>query len=381
MADNFEDRKVHSTDIVNGLARKDIFDSKGLLLVKKDSRVSEAHYARMREEGLVYDETNNASKTPKSFDINYVSANSFHGRLEKQIVNFAKLQQKIVNEASVSFKPEFDALVKEFTELCEKNINQTLGELFLNEIKKYSFIKPLYITASLIELIKRFNEYSSDNPINEQTKIGLIQAALTYNIGLIQCNRDIYETNSKLTIKQKKELRKNYPTQSITTILKMGITDAITLDAIKNHNIVAEKPSFEALLLRTPFIYAGIALPENKSIVANSLYNPCKEFTKLFAEKKLDPILGGLFLKINGIAPIGSILNFESREKGVVIKGPNKDNITSSMVRIITNKSAVQLRRPGEKFYLHQTKMVQKGLSDHHQFAWSKFAPFATWER
>ncbi len=381
MTDNFDDRKVHSTDIVNGIARKDIYDSKGLLLVKKDARISEAHYARMREEGLVYEENSKSSKTPKSFDINYVSSNSFHRRLEKQISFFAKLQDKILNEAAITLKSELDTLIQEFSILCEENIHQTLGELFLSEKKKYHYIKPLYVTASLIELIKRFNEYTQEKKISKETKISLIQAALTYNIGMIQSNKNIYTNHSKLTIEEKKQLRANYPTQSITTILKIGITDSITLDAIKNHNIVSENPSFEALLLRTPFIYAGIAMPENQNIVANNLYNPCREFTKLFSEKKLDPILGGLFLKINGIAPIGSILNFETREKGVVIKGPNKENISSSMIRIITNKSGVQLRRPGEKFYLHQTKMVQKGLSDHHQFAWSKFAPFVTWER
>ncbi len=380
MAEFTDDRKVHSTDIVNGLARNDIFDSKGILLVKKGSRISEAHYARMREEGLVQEDKSKSQKK-NNFDINYVSSKSLHGRLDKQVIKYSQLQAKMVSEANMSLKADLDQLIIDFNALCEENIHQVLGELFLSEIKKYHYIKPLYIAASVIELIKRFNQYSPDKPISEETKKSILQAALIYNIGLIQSNKNIYNDNLKLSIEEKKELRKNYPIQSIATALKIGVADAVTLDAIKNHNTAAEDISFEALILRTPFIYAGISLPENKAILENNMFNPCKEFTKLYAEKKLDPVLGGLFLKINGIAPIGSILNFETREKGVVIKGPNSDNVISSLVRIITNKSAVQLRRPGERFYLHQTKMVQKGLSDHHQFAWGKFAPFVTWER
>lgn len=375
-----DDRKVHSTDIVNGLARKDILDSKGILLVKKGTRISEAHYARMREEGLVQDDKSK-SKNQNNFDINFVSSKSLHGRLEKVVVRYAQLQTKMVEEANASLKSELESIISDFSDLCDENIHQILGELFLSEIKKYHFIKPLYIAASITELIKRYNSYAPDKQVTAETKQSILQAALLYNTGLIQSNKNIYDDNLKLSVEEKQELRKNYPTQSIATALKMGVADPITLDAIKNHNTVADDVSFEALVLRTPFIYAGIALPENKEILANNMFNPCKVFTRLFAEKKLDPVIGGLFLKINGIAPIGSILNFESREKGVVIKGPNSENVTSSLVRIITNKSSVQLRKPGERFYLHQTKMVQKGLSDHHQFAWGKFAPFVTWER
>ncbi len=376
-----DDRKVHSTDIVNGLARKDIFDSKGTLLVKEGSRISEAHYERMRAEGLVQ-EDKSKSKQQNNFDINFVSSKSLHGRIDKLIVKYAQLQSKMIADANMTLKKELDDIIINFSELCDEDINQVLGELFLSEIKKYHFIKPLYIAASITELIKRFNDYLPDKAITSEIKISLLQAALIYNLGLIQSNKNIYDDNLKLTVEEKKELRKNYPIQSIAAALKMGVADKVTLDAIKNHNTASlENTSFEALILRTPFIYAGISMPENKALSNNNLFNPCRVFTKLFSEKKLDPILGGLFLKINGIAPIGSILNFESREKGVVIKGPNKDNVTSSLIRLITNKSAVQMRRPGERFYLHQTKMVQKGLSDHHQFAWVKFAPFVTWER
>ena len=53
----------------------------------------------------------------------------------------------------------------------------------------------------------------------------------------------------------------------------------------------------------------------------------------------MDPVYGGLFLKINGLAPIGAILNYKSREKAVVIKGPVDDDISASTVRMLTNQN------------------------------------------
>jgi len=122
-------------------------------------------------------------------------------------------------------------------------------------------------------------------------------------------------------------------------------------------------------------------MPQFTGIKSRGMLNPCREFAQMFAQKKLDPVLGGLFLKINGLAPVGSIMLFDSREKAMVIAGPDGDNISSSKLRLLTNRSGLQLGRPGETFYLHKTALIQKGLTDHHSFAWSKFAPFTMWER
>lgn len=209
MVELTDDRKVHSTDIVNGLARKDIYDSKGTLLVKEGSRISEAHYARMREEGLVQEDKSKSSGNQNNFDINYVSSKSLHGRLEKQVVKYSQLQSQIITDANMSLKDELDAIINAFSDLCDENIDQVLGELFLSEIKKYHFIKPLYIAASITELIKRFNAYAPDKVITKEVKHSLLQAALIYNIGLIQSNKNIYDDNEKLSIDEKQELRKN----------------------------------------------------------------------------------------------------------------------------------------------------------------------------
>ncbi len=379
--DFFEERKVKSNDIVNGLARKDIYDSKGLLLVKKGSRIGEVHFKRMREEGLVQEESHKKEETSSIKGINYVNPNSVHGKLDVLIAGYAKLQKKFIAEPGPKEKDELKQLEKVLIQLCDENIFQVLGELHIAEINNYNYIKPLYIAASLIELINRYNQYKKQPVIDDNKKINLIEAALLYSIGLLQLQKNISENKHILSPEEKQALRKNYPAQSIATMKKMGFTNPDCIEAVKNHNVAVSNPSFEALLLRTPFIYSGIAMPQFGRKGSDSMLNPCREFAQMFTEKKLDPVLGGLFLKINGLAPIGSILLFDSREKAMVVAGPDKDNISSSKLRFLTNKAGLQLNRPGDTFYLHKTSLVQKGLADHHSFAWSKFAPFTMWER
>ncbi len=382
MANNtFEERKIKSNDIVNGLARKDLFDSNGVLLVKKGSRVKEAHFKRMREEGLIQEEVNKKDKSYINQGINYVNPNSVHGKLDQLISALAKLQKKIIVEADNRDKDELDRIINILFDICDENIFQVLGELYISEMANYNQVRPLYIAASLIELINRYNQYEQKQLINDSKTKNLVDAALLHNIGLIQQKNNNAKDRRVISPEERAILRKNYPEQSIQVMNKMGISNSVSIEAVKNHNMVNSNPSLEALLLRTPFIYADIALSRFPKSAANIIINPCKEFAKLFSEKKLDPVLGGLFLKINGLVPVGAILIFETLEKAMVVTGPDNDNILSSKLRFLTNRSGLQLGRPGEVFYLHKTSLVQKGLVDHHSFAWSKFAPFTMWER
>ncbi len=379
----FDQRKVKSNDIVNGLARRDIFDSKGTLLVKEGTRISEVHYQRMREEGLIQEDLHKKSDQGNKLDINFVSSHSLHGRLDNIILKFMHLQKNLIEatRSDEQFRQQLDDIITRLLELCDENIFQVLGELYLADLSNYNFIKPLYVSASLTELIKRYNDYKPEDSIDAKKRHHLLYAALLYNIGLLKLERNIYSESRQLSPEEKQVLRVNYPTESIRLLKLAGIEDGLTVEVVKQHNVAASNPSFAALLLRTPFIYSGIAMPQFIHRNQQNLCNPCREFAIMFTKKKLDPILGGLFLKINGLVPVGSIMQFDSREKAIVIEGPGSDNISSSRLRILTNKTGMQLSRPGDTFFLHKTLLKQKGLADHHQFAWNKFAPFVMWER
>jgi hypothetical protein len=375
------DRKLKSNDIVNGIARVDIFDNKGVLLVKKGSRIRELHYQRMREEGLIQQEKDDSKPIPNKLNINYSAPDSVHSRLGRLISSFSSLQKRIVDSPEAEMQEELRYLCDYLSQLCDENIYQVLGELYLAEARFYCYTKPLYIAASLNELVKRYNQYHSEQQISPQKTHHLMQAALLHNLGLLSDQQQVYGSDLSLTTEQRIEIRRKYPQASVDMAQKIGITENDVLMAISQHNIESENPLFEAQLLRMPFVYAGIAMREQMSLDNMEIINPTREFARLFAENKLDPILGGLFLKINGLAPVGAILQFDSYEKALIISGPGEGSIASSQLRLITNRSGVQLARPGDRFRLDRTELVQKGMNNHHQFAWNKFSPFAAWEK
>lgn len=375
------DRKLKSNDIVNGVARVDIFDTKGLLLIKKGSQVREIHYQRMRDDGLIKDQDESSQHGIKKQDINYSPPGSIHSRLGHLVSAFFSLQKSIIQRPAPVLIEELDYIAQHLKQLCDENIYQVLGELFLSDARQQAYIKPVYIAASLVELIKRFNEYDAQNAIDNDRSLSLIKAALLHNLGLLTERYNVYENKQKLDAVQLSELRHNYPSVTVSLIEKLDINDNVMTNAINGHTVENENPSFEASLLRTPFIYAGIAMKERTPDNDYQILNASREFAWMFSEKKLDPVLGGLFLKINGLAPVGSIMLFNTREKAVILSGPPEGNISASTLRLITNRSGVQLFRPGEKFRLNKTKLVQKGLNDHHQFAWNKFLPFVAWEK
>lgn len=375
------ERKFKSNDIVNGLARVDIFDGHGVLLVKKGSRIREVHYQRMREEGLIQNQEVDSKRNSNAQSIHFSAPNSIHSRLHKLVNIFLDFQKSIITEPQEELTQDLDYVANALKKLCDENIFQVLGELFLSDARSYFYIKPLYIAASLNELVKRYNQYFPDKLISAETNINLVKAALMHNLGLVISQQSVYNNQKKFTQDQRSEIRRNYPAASARMAEKIGITEADILQTILQHNIETRQSTLGAQLLRMPFVYAGIAMRESMINGAMDIINPSREFARLFSENKLDPILGGLFLKINGLAPVGSILLFDSREKAVIVAGPDEINIASSTLRIIANSSGVQTGRPGEKFRLDKTSLKQKGMSDHHQFAWNKFSPFAAWEK
>ncbi len=306
---------------------------------------------------------------------------SVHERLGELCINFHQLQDELLQQASAEQGVKLRELATLLITLSLGQLDQVLGELFLAEHSNYNFSKPLYVAASLVELIRRNNLYADAASIDDDKREQLVLAAMGYNLGLLAYEKQVYESHEEFSADEKHQLREHYPQQSGDILKSAGLDQAVIQDVVRNHNVVSDNPSKDALLMRTPFIYAGIAIPQNLAAAKRSIDNPSREFARMFANQELDPVYGGLYLKINGLAPIGSILNLESNEKTVVVKGPQDDNISSSTVRMLTNHNGVQLMRPGEHYRLNKTPTRHRGLADHHHFAWTNFSPHTMWEK
>ena len=305
---------------------------------------------------------------------------SVHSRISDLSTEFHTLQNEILRETETEQGDRLRQVAEKIILLSESNRDQVLGELFLADVWNYNYSKPLYIAASLVALIDRCRNHDQAPSIEDDKREQLVLAALGFNLGLIEYEKQVYESQEEFSFEEKMKLREHYPQQSAEKLKAIGLDQAVVQDAVRNHNVACDNPSQDALLLRTPFIYAGIAMPHSADSPQQSMNNPSREFAQMYANQELDPVYGGLFLKINGIAPVGAIINLESCEKVMVIQGPEEDDISSSQVRMLTNRNGVQLARPGQIFRFNETPSKHRGLADHHQFAWSQFSPGAMWD-
>lgn len=203
------DRKFKSNDIVNGHARVDIFDGHGVLLVKKGSPIREVHYQRMRDDGLIQKQEKDSRRNPNTQSIHYSAPDSIHSRLNKLIIIFLDFQKRIIKQPQPELRQDLSYVANSLKKLCEENIFQVLGELFLSDAHFYSYIKPLYIAASLNGLVKRYNQYYPEQLIPAEKNSKLMQAALMHNLGLLICQHQVYNS-------RKNSLR--------ISVLKFGVT-------------------------------------------------------------------------------------------------------------------------------------------------------------
>ena len=310
-----------------------------------------------------------------------LNSSSLHERLLDLGIHFHHLQDELLEQPGSAQGDKLATVAVTLISLCEERIDQVLGELFLSEYSNYRFTKPLYVAASLVELIRRYSNHDPSAAIDADKREQMVIAALGYNLGLLAYEKQVYASEKEFSPEEKKQLRALYPQQSANMLRAAGLDQPLIQDILRHHNVASNNPSQDALMMRTPFIYAGIAMPQDLGLASHSIDNPSREFAKMYAKRELDPVFGGLFLKINGLAPIGSIVKLESNEKAMVLNGPQDEDITSSTVRMLANRNGVQLMRPGEFYPLNKTPTGHRGLADHHHFAWTHFSPHVMWEK
>jgi len=311
---------------------------------------------------------------------NHDNSTALHQRLGDLSTEFHQLQDEFLDQPEAARGENLEAVADGLMSLCEERVEQVIGELFLSEHSNYNFTKPLYVAASLLELIRRLADHDASAAVDDDRRRQMVIAALGHNLGLLDYERQVYAGDRDFTLDEKKELRAHYPQRSAEILKAAGLDSPVIQDVARNHNLASDDPSKDALLMRIPFIYAGIAMPQKLSQASQAIENPSREFTKMFTRRELDPVYGGLFLKINGLAPIGSIIKLESNEKVMVLAGPAEEDIASSQVRMLANRNGVQLKRPGEFYRLNETPSRHRGLADHHHFAWTSFSPHVMWE-
>jgi hypothetical protein len=135
---------------------------------------------------------------------------TIHERLGDLCIAFHQLQDELLSQADAEKGARLQQLATLLIVLSREHSDQVLGELFLSEHSNYNFTKPLYIAASLVELIQRYNRYAADAAIDDH-RLEEMVIALGHNLGLLAYEKRVYESQEEFSVEEKRQLREHYP--------------------------------------------------------------------------------------------------------------------------------------------------------------------------
>ena len=158
------------------------------------------------------------------------------------IASFNQLQSQLVASRARSRARTFENWRSELILLCEEQSTRYSASCSCRRHSNYNFTKPLYVAASLVELIRRYNDYSA-TPIDDGKKLQMIIAALGFNLGLLAYEKQVYESHEEFSPEEKRELREHYPQQSADMLKAAGLDQAVMQDVVRNHNVASDNPS------------------------------------------------------------------------------------------------------------------------------------------
>ena len=324
----------------------DVFDRKGRLLLRKgmalqsDKQVSKVlSYAAYRmleaEEEAIKEPEKNEVLSP--FD-----------NIDKTVNDIARVYLTIlknVASGSAKIQEQIYCLSQNLVELCEYDVDATLGALHLEKKFQYSILHPVN-TAILANIMTEQLKYDS------KKRISIISAALTANIGMFELQQKLIKQQEPLTEKQQETINK-HPVNSAVLLKHWGVTDRLWLEVVLQHHEQKDGSGYPRRLSHEKFIQeariVGIA-DRYHALLSPRGYRrgllPTEALSRLFKErgKEVDEELTLMFVREVGIYPPGSVVKLKNGDTAIVTRrGEDK---MKPMVKSILNQQGVLLPVP-----------------------------------
>lgn len=184
----------------------------------------------------------------------------------------------------------------------------------------------------------------------EERRRSIVCAALTMNLGMFDLQQRLQRQASPLTPPQQAQID-GHPDVACEALKKIGVTDAIWLDAVAQHHEMpggkgyphhVGTPAEEAQLLRlmdTFFARASIRADRHP-------LPPAQIIRALFVEDGQGPYgtLVASLVKFLGLYPPGSFIKLANGETGVVFRAG--ENTNTPIVASVTTASGIPLMQP-----------------------------------
>lgn len=217
------------------------------------------------------------------------------------------------------FRSRVEDIALTVQEACTHDTDAALANLHLDYDNSYAVVHHMQ-AALLCELIGK------STGVKEESRLTLIKAALTHDIGLIDI-QDMLDRQTTPLVSEQKDRIASHPLDSARILSELGITDPVWLDAVRHHHerldgsgypdhIAEDAVRIPTRILAIADIYSAMVRdrPYRKAMVSK------EAMRNLLLEQgnKTDQRLIQMMIKEIGVFPPGAIVKLVNGEIGVV---------------------------------------------------------------
>lgn len=345
-------KAINSSDIQVGKPLDwDIYDRNGRLLLKRGMSVQSAKQLtkimaygaqRILEDQDQQQEGEEAEKSDALSPFDNIA------KAVKEIAAvYATILKHVANKDS-NIQTRILSLASYLIELCEYDLDATLGAIHLEKQYPYAVIHPINsailcnVMADLLELdIKK--------------RLSLISAAITANIGMFGLQQKLIAQAGPLSEEQEDKVKK-HPLNSAVLLKHWGVNDRLWLEIVMQHHEKHDGTGYPRRLAGNKFIMEarilGIA-DRYHALLAPREYRkgllPTQALSQLFKGRgqEVDEGLTVKFVKELGIYPPGTFVRLRNGDTAIVTRR-GEDRMRPVVKSIINERGAsypVPLRR------------------------------------
>ena len=301
-----------------------VYDGGGMLLLKAGFVIN----TQKQLEVLIQNGSCRAEDAPRqrpAVALPIATVNEEHNTFE--ILDLLKIRLKRTfdlykaGSLSADFVPRIEGIALTIQEACTHDTDSALANLHLDYDTSYAVIHHLQ-SAILCELIGK------KMGVREDSRLPLVKAGLTHDIGLIDIQDELDRQHMPLTPLQRERITR-HPADSEWILASLGATEAAWLDPVRHHHerldgtgypdgTHGDAISTPTRVLAIADIYSAMVRdrPYRKAMVSG------EAMRKLMLEQgqKTDNRLIHMMIKEIGVFPPGAIVRLANGEIAVVKK-------------------------------------------------------------
>lgn len=327
-------QSVHKADIQLGEPLPySVYDKTGTLLLRAGFKINiQRHLDVLLEKGLYCTQEDAAARAGAVVANGkrpIVASREFEAATEAEntflTLDTAKLRLQRLFEnyrlgrGREDFLSRIEDIALTVQEACTHDTDAALANLHLDYDNSYAIVHHMQ-AAVLCELIGK------STGVKEESRLTLIKAALTHDLGLIDIQDGLDRQTAPLTAAQKERIA-SHPLDSARLLEELGVNDPVWIDAVRHHHerldgsgypdhIANDAVRIPTRILAIADIYSAMVRdrPYRKAMVSK------EAMRNLLLEQgnKTDQRLIQMMIKEIGVFPPGAIVKLVNGEIGVV---------------------------------------------------------------